>query len=106
MRVATSRASTGCRRMPGTGTESYVNTGFYFNRGPYGTPFAQGWGMAKFDVAVPFRLPVEHGKVSACRWHVLGDVIDFQSSLRVEYEIGPGDPSLLDRYRTVAFYYR
>ena len=73
---------------------------------PYGTPFAQGWGMAKFDVAVPFRLPVEHGKVSACRWHVLGDVIDFQSSLRVEYEIGPGDPSLLDRYRTVAFYYR
>jgi hypothetical protein len=84
----------------GTGTEDYFDSAFYFLDGPYATPFAQGWGVATDTAAPP------HGRASACRWHVLGDAIDFTNDVQQTLEIGPGDPSLLDRYRTVAFVYR
>ena len=77
----------------GTGTEDYFNGSFYFEDGPSATPFAQVWGIAP-------------GRVSACRWHVLGDAIDFSTSVELEMEIGPGEPSVIDRYRSVAFLYR
>jgi len=91
----------GALAVPGTGTEAYVNSAFYFARGAFGTPFAQAWGISDDT-----RGRIHHGRASTCRWHVLGDAIDFQSSLRVRYEIGPGRPSLLDRYRSIGFFYR
>jgi hypothetical protein len=78
----------------GTGTEDYFDSAFYFASGSFASPFAQAWGV---DPA---------GEISACRWHVLSDRLDFQSQLEFQLEIGPGAPDLLDRYRTVTFAYR
>ncbi len=80
-----------------TGTEDYFDNCFYFESGPFGFAFAQAW-----DIGVDAGL----GHVSACRWHVLSDAIDHQSSFDLDLEIGPGDPSLLDRYRSIGFGYR
>ncbi len=80
----------------GTGTEDYFNSSFYFADGNFGTPFAQAT-KAK---------PSSDSRVVACRWHLLGDAIDFAEDLDLRMEIGPGQPSLLDRYRSVAFVYQ
>jgi hypothetical protein len=86
--------------LEGTGTEDYVDAAFYFHDGAFGTAFAQAWGFSADPPSAS-----AHGRVSACRWHVLGDAIDFASSLEMDLEIGPSQASLLDRYRTVAFLY-
>jgi Protein of unknown function (DUF2961) len=82
----------------GTGTEDYLNDAFYFEHGAFGFAFGQAYAVKALSPTA--------GQVSACRWHLLGDAIDFQQSFDFELEIGPGDPSLLDRYRSVAFFYR
>jgi len=87
------------RTLRGTGTEDYFNGAFYFDYETPGFPFAQ-WGGMREDFAN------DKGKVSACRWHVLGGAIDFHESLDLSLEIGPGDPASLDRYVTTAFLYR
>ncbi|MDB4990111.1 MAG: hypothetical protein JWN04_5289 [Myxococcaceae bacterium] len=79
----------------GTGTEDIFDSVFYFQNAPLVTPFVQTWGVDK-----------KHGKASACRWNVHGSELDFTSSLDARLEVGPGQPELLDRYRTVAFVYR
>lgn len=81
----------------GTGTEDYFNGAFYYEAGSHSTPFAQWWGT-RVDGLV--------GQSSACRFHVLGDTIDFAESAELELEIGPGIPETLVRYRTVTFLYR
>ncbi len=81
----------------GTGTEDYLNGAFYFEAGPFASPFAQWWGTVVTDKVA---------RSSACRFHLLGDSIDFASSAEIELEIGPGLPQTLERYRTVAFLYR
>ena len=91
----------GVPALRGTGTEDYLNGSFYFEDGPFAGPFAQVW-----DIVADPTDPLGDGQVSACRWHVLGDAVDFSSSLQLELEIGPGEPALLDRYRSVAFLYR
>jgi len=85
----------------GTGTEDYLESAFYFRDGAFGTPFAQAWDVADDRSAAPAR-----GRVSACRWHVGTDVVDFARDLTMDLEIGPAAPELRDRYRTVAFVYR
>jgi hypothetical protein len=83
----------------GTGTEDYFDSAFYFDRAAAGFPFAQ-WGGKVADV------PNDNGKVSACRWHILGAAIDFHQSLDLSIEVGPPDPASLNRYVTTAFLYR
>lgn len=85
----------------GTGTEDYPDASFYFEDGTFATAFAAAWGVATDDTASPPR-----GRASFCRWHVLGDEVDFASSFEMSLEIGPGDATLLDRYRSVAYLYR
>jgi hypothetical protein len=82
--------------LDGTGTEDYFDSAFYFARGPFASPFAQAFGIADDG---------QSGEVSACRWHLFNDRLDFTSSLDFDLEIGPGLPELLDRYRSVAFVY-
>ncbi len=91
----------GRKTIAGTGTEDYFNGAFYFEDGANATPFAQIWGLAVNPPDAPGQ-----ARVSACRWHVLGDAIDFSSSLRLDMEIGPGVPQVLDRYRSVAYLYQ
>ena len=81
----------------GTGTEDYFNGAFYFEAGSHASPFAQWWGThVNGSVA----------QTNACRFHVLGDTIDFAQSATLELEIGPGIPETLENYRTVTFLYR
>lgn len=80
----------------GTGTEDYLDGAFYFEEGEFATPWAQVWGLASDGT---------NGRVSGCRWHVLGDAIDFQTSLSYSLEIGPGDPDVRDRYRSITWLY-
>lgn len=85
----------------GTGTEDYFDSAFYFLGGPRATPFAMSWGVTEDRTIKPSR-----GRATACRFHVGNDTIEFKNTIESTLEIGNGDPSLLDRYRTVAFYYR
>jgi hypothetical protein len=87
--------------LPGTGTEDYFDSAFYFLGGARSSPFAAWWGVREDRATTPWR-----GSATACRWHVLNDAIDFQSAIDATLEIGNGDPSLLDRYRSVAFFYK
>ncbi|MDI3291495.1 DUF2961 domain-containing protein [Polyangium sp. 15x6] len=87
----------GVTSIVGTGTEDYLNGAFYFESGPHASPFAQWWGT----VVTP-----PSARASACRFHVLTDRIDFQTSAEIALEIGPGIPETLDRYRSVTFLYR
>ncbi len=91
----------GSLAIPGTGTEDYFDSAFYFFAGPFANAFAQAWNLRFSTPDVPPR-----GLASACRWHVLGDTVDFRESLDFSLEIGPGTPEVLDEYRTVAFVYR
>ncbi|MBI2388358.1 MAG: DUF2961 domain-containing protein [Deltaproteobacteria bacterium] len=91
----------GVLALPGTGTEDYFDSAFYFLGGDRATPFAGWWGVNEDRSKTPWS-----GRATACRWHVLNDAIDFAAKLDADLEIGPGDPTLLDRYRTVAFVYR
>ncbi|MBS1122490.1 MAG: hypothetical protein H6Q90_4718 [Deltaproteobacteria bacterium] len=90
----------GVLAIQGTGTEDYFNSGWYFDHGTSSNAFAQAWSVEGAAVGVAA------GAASACRWHVGNDAIDFHSGLDLELEIGPGDPSVLERYRSVAFYYQ
>lgn len=82
----------------GTGTEDYLDGAFYFAGGAFATPFAQVWGVTEES-------PVA-GRVTGCRWHVLGAAVDYERSLSLDLEIGPGRPEVLRRYRSIAFVYR
>ena len=83
----------------GTGTEDYFDSAFYFDPAAAAFPFAQ-WGGKIEDAAN------NSGKMSACRWHILGAAIDFHQSLDLSFEIGPPDPASFTRYVTTAFLYR
>lgn len=91
----------GVRAIAGTGSEDYFNGAFYFEEGASATAFAQVWGIVRDEPHLPGT-----GRVTACRWHVLGDAVDFRRSLQLELEIGPGDPSVVRQYRSVAYLYR
>jgi hypothetical protein len=91
----------GVLAIPGTGTEDYFDSAFYFLGGARSSPFAAWWGVKEDREKTPWS-----GRAAACRWHVLNDAIDFHESIDATLEIGNGDPSLLDRYRSVAFYYQ
>jgi hypothetical protein len=91
----------GGRTLLGTGTEDIINGSFYFDEGPFATPFAQAWAIEENEAVTP-----ETGQVSACRWYAWHDAIDFAESIEYDLEIGPGEPSSLRRYRTVAYFYQ
>jgi hypothetical protein len=91
----------GVGALSGTGTEDYFNGSFYFDDGAQATPFSQVWGI------VARRPGARHqAQVHACRWHVLGDAIDYRSALELELEVGPGSADVLDDYISVAYLYR
>ena len=81
----------------GTGTEDYLDGAFYFFSGAFASPFSAAWGIAAEG---------SKGQVTGCRWHLLSDVVEFESGLDLELEVGASAPELLDRYQSVAFVYR
>jgi hypothetical protein len=85
--------------LDGTGTEDYPDNSFYFKDSPKATPFAQNWGL---QPGLLLSLP---GQVSFCRWQVLGNEVDFQSSFVATFEIALRDATVVELHRTVAFLY-
>lgn len=81
-----------------TATDHYANNALYFGDSPKSTPFAQTWERVVNDSE-------DLGSVSFCRWHVLGNEIDFKSSLNVVREVAQRDPSIIRLHRTVAYVY-
>jgi hypothetical protein len=82
----------------GTGTEDYFNAGWYFQDGPYSSAFSAMIALESDPAAGT-------GRVSALRWHLLNDAIEFERSFRLEFEYGNDAPSTVTEYASVGFYY-
>jgi len=82
----------------GTGTEDYFNGGWYFMDGLYNHPFGALIQLDRDEQA-------ELGTVSVLRWHLMGDAINFKSSLLFDFEYGPNHPEIVTEYASVAYYY-
>ncbi|MBI3070916.1 MAG: DUF2961 domain-containing protein [Deltaproteobacteria bacterium] len=85
-------------RVAGTGTEDYFNAGWYFSAGVFDSPFA-GLNFKESDATAG------SGRISAYRWHILTDEINFSNSFDLRMEYGANRPELADRYASVAYHY-
>ena len=81
----------------GTGTEDFLDSGWYFEGGSYSSPFA-----ALVSITPASQSP---GQVTALRWQVMSDAVDFQSSLALSLEYGNNKQSTAIQYASVSFYY-
>jgi len=77
----------------GTGTEDYLSSGWYFDRGLYSAPYH---GIQIKDTQL--------GRISSYRWHV-EDAIPFKKSIRVTLEHGHANDHEGD-YSSIAFWYQ
>ena len=82
----------------GTGTEDFFDGGWYFEGGPFASPFAAMISMAS--------TPQSIGRVNAVRWQVTTGAVDFRDSFALSLEYGTNLPSTAVRYSSVAFSYR
>ncbi|HEX3595726.1 MAG TPA: DUF2961 domain-containing protein [Polyangiaceae bacterium] len=82
----------------GSGVEEYFDGGWYFIRGTFSAPFSAA-------VSVGARAPDVPGQVTAVRWSILGDAIDFQKSFGLSFEYGANSPTTALDYASTAFYY-
>ncbi|MEY4576514.1 MAG: hypothetical protein RL701_1217 [Pseudomonadota bacterium] len=90
----------GAPGLVGTGTEEYTDDVFYFTDAPHARAFEQAWGVVNNRDAPP-------GRASFCRWHVLGTELDFAKDLSLTFELGGArNPSIVERIKTVAYYYQ
>lgn len=81
----------------GTGTEDFLDGGWYFDGGPYSSPFA-----AMLSISPPTQTT---GQVTAVRWQLMGDSVNFQTSLALGLEYGANIPNTAIQYSAVSFYY-
>jgi hypothetical protein len=82
----------------GTGTEDYFDAGWYFRDGRFASPFSAL--IARSDDGASGL-----GSVTAARWHLLGDAIEFADSFELSFEYGANRPQAASDYASVAFYY-
>jgi hypothetical protein len=82
----------------GTGTEDYFNAGFYFQDGQYDSPFSS---------LVRLVADLEQGRseITALRWHVLEDAIEFEQGFELRFEYGAYEPLAAQHYAALGFYY-
>lgn len=83
----------------GTGTEDFLDGGWYFENGPYSAPFSAL--ISKTDSSAQ-----PTGQITAVRWQTLGDAVDFDDSLELSLEYGAHAPGAATDYASVAFYYQ
>jgi hypothetical protein len=77
----------------------YADDVFQLASAPYTTPFAQAWGVVTDTASA-------NGSADLCRWHVLGNELDFQTALKLVLQLGSAKNSnVLSQLRTVAYYY-
>jgi hypothetical protein len=86
------------RSFQGTGTEDYFNAGFYFQDGQYESPFS---ALIRLDADLARGV----SQVTALRWHVLEDAIEFEQGFELRFEYGSYEPLAAHHYAALAFYY-
>jgi hypothetical protein len=86
------------RSFQGTGTEDYFNAGFYFQDGQYDSPFS---ALVRLDA----NLEKGTSEVTAVRWHVLEDAIEFEQGFELRFEYGSYEPLAAHHYAALGFYY-
>ena len=79
------------------GQEDFFDAGWYFDGGPYSSPFA-----AMLSITPETQTP---GQVTAVRWQLMGDSVNFQTSLALGLEYGANIPNTAIQYSAVSFYY-
>ena len=82
----------------GTGTEDYFNAGFYFQDGQYDSPFS---ALVRLDA----NLEKGTSEVTAVRWHVFEDAIEFEQGFELRFEYGSYEPLAAHHYAALGFYY-
>jgi hypothetical protein len=80
----------------GTGTEDFFDAGYYWGNGRFDSPFATL--ISKTEDA-------NGGSVTAARWHILTNSIEFNQSLAFSFEYGADRPHSATDYASVAYYY-
>jgi hypothetical protein len=86
------------RSFQGTGTEDYFNAGFYFQDGQYDSAFS---ALVRLDA----NLEKGTSEVTAVRWHVLEDAIEFDQGFELRFEYGSYEPLAAHHYAALGFYY-
>lgn len=86
------------RSFQGTGTEDYFNSGFYFQDGQYDSPFS---ALVRLDA----NLEKGTSEVTAVRWQVLEDAVEFEQGFELRFEYGAYEPLAAHHYAAVGFYY-
>jgi hypothetical protein len=82
----------------GTGTEDYFNAGYYFQDGQYDSPFS---ALVRLDA----NLDKGTSEVTALRWNLLDDAIEFEQGFELRFEFGSYEPLAAHHYTAIAFYY-
>jgi hypothetical protein len=80
----------------GTGTEDYFDAGYYWGAGRFDSPFA---------TLISREEEADGGSITAARWHILSNSIEFKESLDFSLEYGANRPQSATDYASVAFYY-
>ncbi|HET8933584.1 MAG TPA: DUF2961 domain-containing protein [Polyangiales bacterium] len=80
----------------GTGTEDFFDAGYYWGNGRFDSPFATL--ISKTEDA-------NGGSVTAARWHILTNSIEFEQALDFSFEYGADRPKSATDYASVAYYY-
>lgn len=86
------------RSFQGTGTEDYFNAGFYFQDGQYDSPFS---ALVRLDT----NLEKGTAEVTAVRWSILEDAIEFEQGFELRFEFGSYEPLAAHHYAAIGFYY-
>lgn len=80
----------------GTGTEDYFDAGYYWGNGRFDSPFATLISKAE---------DANGGSVTAARWHILSNSIEWKDTLDFSFEYGADRPPSATDYASVAYYY-
>lgn len=78
----------------GTGTEEYLDGGWYFPSGPYSEPFSGVTDVESYAAT-------SSGRISGVKWHVLSSAIPFADSFHLEFESADIERTLA----AASFYY-
>lgn len=80
----------------GTGTEDFFDAGYYWGSRRFDSPFATL--ISRDETA-------DGGSVTAARWHILTNSMEFKRSLALSFEYGADRPQSATDYASVAYYY-
>lgn len=91
-------ASDGRDALHDTGTEDFFSSGWYFQDGTFEAPFGA-------LVSVAADLGAGTARLTALRWLLGDNAVEFSNSLNLQFEYGAFEPLAAYHYAAVAFFY-